>query len=136
MNESKTSITHLRVRYAETDQMGVVYHANYLIWFEVARVEWCRQRGIIYRDLEQQQGLFMAVAEARCRYCHPAYYDDQIMIQTQLIRLRSRSLTFAYKVIRATDGALLAEGETVHIFLNQQRRPASLPREMIAQMQG
>lgn len=136
MNASKTTITHLRVRYAETDQMGVVYHANYLIWFEVARVEWCRQRGINYRDLEQQQGLFMAVAEARCRYCHPAYYDDQIIISTQLTRLRSRSLTFAYKAIRATDGTLLAEGETVHIFLNRQRRPTAMPPELIAQMQA
>lgn len=128
--------TRLRVRYAETDQMGVVYHAHYFVWFEVGRVEYCRRRGVVYRDLEQQAGLYMAVSEARCRYLHPARYDDEIIVRTSLARLRRRSLTFAYQAIRAADGVLLAEGETVHIFLSPDARPRTLPPSVAQALQG
>ncbi|MBI3951589.1 MAG: acyl-CoA thioesterase [Acidobacteria bacterium] len=128
--------SRLRVRYAETDQMRVVYHANYFVWFEVGRVEYCRQRGVSYRDLEQQQGLYMAVSEARCRFLTPAQYDDEIIIRTRLSQMRRRSLTFSYEAIRAIDGAVLAEGETVHIFLNANRRPRTLPAEVARTLQG
>ncbi len=130
------SESRLRVRYAETDQMGVVYHANYFIWFEVGRVDYCRHRGINYRDLERTQGLYMAVSEAQCRFLIPAQYDDDIIIRTRLGRLRSRSLTFTYQVIRAADGTVLAEGETVHIFLNADLRPRSLPSQIAGLLQG
>ncbi|RMG49320.1 MAG: acyl-CoA thioesterase [Acidobacteria bacterium] len=121
--------TRLRVRYAETDQMGIVYHANFLIWFEVGRVDYCRRHGLDYHELEQQQGLFLAVSEARCRYIRPARFDEEIIVQTSLKRLRRRSLTFAYRVLRVADGAVLAEGETVHIVVNRNGRPRSLPAQ-------
>jgi acyl-CoA thioester hydrolase len=126
----------VRVRYAETDQMGVAYHANYLVWFEVGRTDYCFKRGIRYRDLEQDEGIYMAVGEARCRFISPATYDDEVIIRTRLCRLRSRSLTFAYQAIRASDGKLLAEGETVHIFLNARMRPVSLPQRVAQSLQG
>jgi acyl-CoA thioester hydrolase len=128
--------TRLRVRYAETDQMGVVYHANYFVWFEVGRVEYCRQRGVVYRELEQHEGLYMIVSEARCRYIRPARYDDEIIVRTSLGRLRRRSLTFTYQAIRAGDGVLLAEGETVHIFLSPEARPRTLPPSVARSLQG
>jgi len=135
-DKTSYSETRLRVRYAETDQMGVVYHANYFVWFEVGRVEYCRQRGISYRDLEQQQAVYMAVSEARCRFISPARYDDEIIVRTSLGRLRRRSLTFNYDVIRAADDVLLAEGETVHIFLNSDSRPRTLPPHVARSLQG
>jgi acyl-CoA thioester hydrolase len=119
----------IRVRYAETDQMGVVYHSHYLIWFEVGRTEFCRQRGFAYRDMEREDGLCIIVAEVRCRYHAPARYDDEIEILTRLVSMRRRVITFRYEVRRAADSELLAEGETVHVITDLSGRPRALPEK-------
>ncbi|HZT39354.1 MAG TPA: thioesterase family protein [Bryobacteraceae bacterium] len=115
-----------RVRYAETDQMGVVYYANYLIWMELGRVEYCRQAGIRYRDMEAEDGILLAVAEAHCRYLHPARYDDEIVVQTHISKAHARMIVFEY-AIRRGDGQLLARGETKHIFCGRDFQPCRLP---------
>src|SRR5437868_11060829 len=90
--------THLRVRYAETDQMGVVYYANYLIWMEVGRVEYCRAAGLSYRDMERDDDILLAVAEAKCRYISPARYDDEVVVRTSISQAHPRMLTFRYEM--------------------------------------
>ena len=117
----------IRVRYADTDQMGVAYYANYLVWFEVGRTDFCRQRGFAYRDMEKQDGLCIIVAEVRCRYHAPARYDDEIEVFTRLSAMRRRVITFEYEVRRQNDGDLLAEGETVHVITDMSGRPRALP---------
>jgi len=117
----------IRVRYAETDQMGVVYHANYLIWFEVSRTDFCRQKGFAYRDMEKVDGLCIIVAEVRCRYHAPARYDDEIEVRTRLSSMRRRVITFEYELRRKADDTLLAEGETVHVITDMSGRPRALP---------
>lgn len=107
--------TRLRVRYVETDQMGVVYHSNFLIWFEVGRVELLRQLGFTYKDMEREDGCYIAVVDARCRYKAPARYDDQILVRTHLKNVRDSLIHFGYEIVRESDGTLLAEGETTHI---------------------
>ena len=92
------SVTRIRARYSETDQMGVVYHANYLIWMEVARVDYCRSAGFRYRDLEGEHGILLAVTEVDCRYLSPARYDDEVEIVTSLTRVNYRALTFGYEM--------------------------------------
>ena len=119
--------TRFRVRYAETDQMGVVYYANYFIWFEIGRTDFCRQHGFAYREMEQQDGLYIIVAEARCRYKAPARYDDEISVRTCLRAMRRRVLVFGYEVYREINDELLAEGETVHVITDRDGRPRSLP---------
>jgi acyl-CoA thioester hydrolase len=119
--------TTFRVRYAETDQMGVVYYANYFIWFEVGRTDFCRQRGFAYRDMEEQDGLYIIVAEARCRYKAPARYDDEVEVRTYLKDVRKRVLVFGYEIYRVASDELLAEGETVHVITNREGRPRPLP---------
>lgn len=121
------SETRLRVRYAETDQAGVVYHSNYLIWFEVGRVELCRDHGFNYRDMEREEDALLPVTEARIRYRNPAVYDDEIIIRTRVVSVRSRAITFAYQVVRADDRTLLAEGETDHIVMNREGRARTFP---------
>jgi len=121
------SQTRLRVRYAETDQAGIVYHSNYLVWFEVGRVELCRDYGFNYRDLERQEDAIMSVTEARVKYRQPARYDDELIIHTRLAELRSRALKFLYEVRRLPDDALLAEGETAHIMITATGRVRSIP---------
>ncbi|HZP24838.1 MAG TPA: thioesterase family protein [Terriglobales bacterium] len=121
--------TRLRVRYAETDQMGVVYHSNYIIWFEVGRVEMLRELGYTYRDMEHQDGTNLAVVEARCRFKAPAMYDDVVMIRTRLVNVRDSLLHFTYEVLRDQDGALLAEGETIHIVVDADFKRMSLPEK-------
>lgn len=111
---SKTSV---RVRYAETDKMGIVYHSNYLIWFEVGRSELFRELDLPYTEFEQQ-GLGLAVVEANCRYRKPTYYDDQLTVVTEIVKISSRSISFSYVVYR--DELIVAEGKTVHVFLNQE----------------
>ena len=119
----------LRVRYAETDQMGVVYHANYLVWMEIGRVELVRSRGINYKDLEQTEGLFLAVVDVNCRYLRPARYDQEITVGTEVVNSNARTVEFAYS-IRAADGnKLLAQGRTRHIWVNRDMRPARLPEQ-------
>lgn len=117
----------LQVRYAETDQMGVVYYANYLVWFEIGRTEFCRQNGFAYREMEEQEGLYIMVAEVRCRYKTPARYDDELTIRTRLKAMRRRVLIFGYEVYRPATDELLAEGETVHVITDFDGHPRSLP---------
>jgi len=112
----------LRVRYAETDKMGVVYHANYLIWFEIGRTEFCRARGFSYRDMEENENSFLVVAESYCRYKAPAYYDDELVVRTHITELRRRSLRFGYEIIRVPDGTVIAEGETGHVVTDANGR--------------
>jgi acyl-CoA thioester hydrolase len=112
--------TKLRVRYAETDQMGVVYHSNFIVWFEVGRVELLRQLGFRYRDMERDTDCHIAVADVRCRYKAPARYDDEIIVRTRLKNMRESLLHFQYEIVRAEDGLLLAEGETTHVVVNSE----------------
>jgi acyl-CoA thioester hydrolase len=121
------SETRLRVRYAETDQAGVVYHSHYLIWFEVGRVELCRDHGFNYRDMEKDEDAYLPVTELSVKYRIPAKYDDEILIRTRVVGLRSRAIGFAYQVVRAGDGALLAEGETHHIVMNSRGKARAFP---------
>ena len=121
--------TTIRVRYAETDQMGVVYHSNYFVWFEVGRVELFRQMGFNYRDLEESEQCYMAVVEARCRFKAPARYDDEVRIRTSLKHIRNSYIQFGYEALRASDGALLAEGETMHIVTDAQMKQRALPEK-------
>jgi len=119
--------TRLRVRYAETDQMGIVYHSNHLIWFEIGRVELMRQLGFTYRDMERDDGRFIAVAEVKCRYRAPVRYDDEVVVRTRLKTVRDSVVNFSYELVRADNGALLAEGETTHIVTDAQMKVAALP---------
>ena len=121
--------TRLRVRYAETDQMGVVYHSNHLIWFEVGRVEWMRQMGFSYRDLERDEGRFIAVAEVKCRYRAPVFYDEEVVVRTWVKTVREKVIVFCYELVRGDDGKLLAEGETTHIVTDAQMKVAALPEK-------
>ena len=123
--------TRLRVRYAETDQMGVVYHSNHLIWFEVGRVELMRQMGFLYRDMEREEGRFIAVAEARCRYRAPVYYDEEVVVRTRLKSVRPSVIVFSYDLVRAEDGKLLATGETTHVVTNAQMKIVPLPEKYL-----
>jgi len=127
-----TNETRLRVRYAETDQMGVVYHSNHLIWFEVGRVEWMRQMGFSYRDMERDDGRFIAVAEATCRYRAPIFYDQEVVVRTRLKSVRESVVVFSYQLVLADDGALLAEGETTHIVTDSNMKVAALPEKYLA----
>ena len=119
--------TRIRVRYAETDQMGVVYHANHFIWFEVGRVEFLRQVGFSYKDMEQHDNCFIAVVDARCRYKAPALYDDEVIVRTRLKNIRESVIHFGYELVRASDGAVLAEGETTHIVADSNMQKTTLP---------
>ncbi len=132
--EHQWSETRVRVRYAETDQAGVVYHANYLIWFEVGRVELCRAHGFNYADMEREADAYLPVTEVRVRYRIPAKYDDIILLRTRTTEIRSRAITFAYEVYREADKALLAEGETQHIVMNQAGHARSFPAEYAAKL--
>jgi acyl-CoA thioester hydrolase len=117
--------TTLRVRYAETDQMAVVYHSNYLIWFEVGRVELLRQLGFSYLEMETD-GMNLPVVEVKCRYKHPARYDDELTIRTRLAQMRESLLRFHYEVLRKSDGLLLAEGESVHVVVGRDLKRTHL----------
>jgi acyl-CoA thioester hydrolase len=119
--------TVVDVRYAETDQMGVVYYANYLVWFEVGRVAWCRAHGFHYRDLEAQHGRMMVVAEASCRYKAPARYEDDILIRTAVGSATDKVIRFLYEVRNQRTGQLLASGESTHVVTDRDLRPARLP---------
>ncbi len=128
--------TTVRVRYAETDQMSIVYYANYLVWFEIGRVELLRALGLAYSQLEKDHKLILPVIEARCRYRSPARYDDEILIETRPAMLRGSVLKFAYRILRnGTDGEepqLLAEGETVHVVCDGDLNKQPLPHDYAA----
>jgi len=117
----------LRVRYAETDQMGVAYYANYLVWMEVGRVEYCRAVGFRYREMEAADGILLAVVEAHCRYLHPARYDDEFVVDTWIEQATPRMVRFGYEMRLADGGRRLATGETKHIFCARDMKPARLP---------
>jgi acyl-CoA thioester hydrolase len=123
--------TQVRVRYAETDQMGIVYYANYLVWFEIGRVELLRSLGLAYSQLEKEHECILPVVEASCRYRAPARYDDEILIETRPALLRGAVIKFAYRILRkAAEGeqpTLLAEGETVHVVCDDKLNKKSLP---------
>jgi len=124
---STTSETRIRVRYAETDQMGVVYYANYIVWMEVGRVELCRACGFRYRDMEEQDGVLLAVAETNCRYLSPARFDDEVTVKAWIEKADRRMVRFGYEMRK--DETVLATGYTKHIFLNRQFRPTRLPEK-------
>ncbi|HEY6413703.1 MAG TPA: thioesterase family protein [Edaphobacter sp.] len=121
--------TRVRVRYAETDQMGVVYHANYLVWFEVGRVEYIRQLGLDYKSMEREEGCGIAVADVSARFKSPAQYDDELVIQTRLLAARGAVIRFGYRIVRAADHLLLCEGETVHIVVGKDMKRRTLPKK-------
>ena len=123
--------TRIRVRYAETDQMGVVYHTNHFVWFEVGRVELLRQLGFRYKDMEREDDCFIAVVDARCRYKAPVHYDDEVIVRTYLKHVREKMLHFGYELRSAETGELLAEGETTHIVANSKMKPRALPEKFI-----
>jgi acyl-CoA thioester hydrolase len=120
------SEARVRVRYAETDQMGVVYHSNYLIWFEVGRVEHIRQLGLNYKQMEEE-GCGIAVVDVHVRYKAPARYDDELTIETRLLAARGAVVKFGYRILRITDGLLLCEGETMHVVVGLDMKKRSLP---------
>jgi acyl-CoA thioester hydrolase len=126
---------HVRVRYAETDQMGIVYYANYLVWFEIGRVELLRSLGLAYSQLEKEHECILPVVEASCRYRSPARYDDEILIETRPALLRGSVLKFAYRIFRngaaSGENTLLAEGETVHVVCDDQLNKKPLPEHYV-----
>ncbi len=128
MNAASCEV-RLRVRYAETDQMGVVYHANHLVWFEVGRVELLRQLGFSYRDMEEQDKCFIAVVDVRCRYKAPARYDDEIIVRTHLKNARESLVHFGYELVRVSDGLLLGEGETTHVVTDAEMKKRTIPEK-------
>jgi acyl-CoA thioester hydrolase len=123
----------LRVRYAETDQMNVVYYANYLVWFEIGRVELLRSLGLAYSEMEIEHKLVLPVVEATCRYRSPARYDDEILVETRPAMLRGSVLKFAYRIMRkrgeGMNPELLAEGETVHVVCDEKFKRQPLPEQ-------
>lgn len=120
--------TRVRVRYAETDQMGVVYHANYLVWFEVGRVEFIRQLGLDYKSMEQDDGCGIAVVQVEARYRAPARYDDELVIETRLLAARGPVVRFGYRILRASDKTLLCEGESGHVVVGKDMKRTKLPQ--------
>ncbi len=130
MTDRRTEIT---VRYAETDAQGIVHHANYLVWFEEGRSDYLRQQGFCYSELEKA-GYYVVVAEAEVRYRAPAFYEDRLIVETTLCRLRRKFLEFRYRIFGPQD-ELLVEGRTRHMVLGPDRRPANLPPEFIERLQ-
>jgi acyl-CoA thioester hydrolase len=126
---SKGSVSRLRVRYAETDQMGVAWHGNYFAWFEVGRTDLLRERGMSYRELEQQD-LYLPVIEARAAYARPARYDDALLIETRIASHSGARVAFEYEVRREADEAPLATGFTAHAAVDGRGKPRRLPAEL------
>jgi acyl-CoA thioester hydrolase len=132
---SQAHTVSIRVRYAETDQMGVVYYANHFVWFEIGRVELMRTLGFDYREIEEQAQCFLPVVEANCRYKAPARYDDLLTLETRVLNLRTSMIRFGYRLLRDTADAgpvLLAEGETVHVVVDRAMQRAVLPERFAA----
>jgi acyl-CoA thioester hydrolase len=116
----------VRVRYAETDQMGVAYYANHLVWFELGRTEFIRRRGYTYRQLEQQEDCYFIVGEARCRYHAPARYDEELTVRTRLKEARSRIVIFTYEILGPAN-CKVATGETTLVITDRNGKPRKLP---------
>jgi len=119
----------VRVRYAETDQMGVVYHANYLVWFEVGRVDFIRAAELNYADMEREDGAMIAVVEAKARYKAPARYDEELVVRTRLGAVRGSIVRFLYTVVRLSDGVELCSGETVHMVVGRDMKRRAMPEK-------
>ena len=119
--------TTVNVRYAETDQMGIVYYANYLVWFEVGRVAWCKAKGFHYAEMESTDKRYLMVAEASCRYKAPAQFEEDIIIKTGLAKATDRTIHYRYEILKKSTGQLLATGETTHVIVDLNFRPARLP---------
>ncbi len=119
----------VRVRYAETDQMGVVYHSNYLIWYEVGRVELMRSLGFDYKQMEIQDDTFIVVADVHCRYHHPARYDELLTVRTRILEAKTRTLKFGYELLRQSDNKLLATGHTIHVACNRAGHVTHFPEK-------
>jgi acyl-CoA thioester hydrolase len=128
--------TRLRVRYAETDKMGVVYHSNFVIWFEVGRVELLRQLGFQYKEMESEDNCHIPVVDLRVRYKAPAQYDDEIVVRTQIKNVRSSLLHFSYEIFRESDRMLLATGETMHIIVDDKLERTALPEKYMQAFNG
>ena len=124
-----THETRFRVRYAETDQMGVVYYSNYLIWMELGRAEYFRATGGRYKDMEANDGILLAVVDAHCRYLYPARYDEEIAVTTSIAIANRRMVQFRYEIRDPLLDRMLAHGETKHIFLNREMKPVKLPEK-------
>lgn len=118
-------ITEIRVRYNETDRMGIVYHANYYVWFEIGRTEFMKDIGINYRSLEEG-GILLPLVETHCYYKLPAKYDDVVLIKTKLSEFKGIRISFEYEIIRKCDNALLAVGKTVQAFVNSELKPVNI----------
>lgn len=125
--QASYSESKIRVRYAETDAMGIVYHSNYYVWFEVGRGDFMRQFDTSYKQMEEM-GVLLPVVETFCRYKSPAYYDDLLIVRTQVKELSPVKVRFLYQVIREADDMLLAEGETLHAFTGKSRKPVNLKK--------
>jgi acyl-CoA thioester hydrolase len=123
------TVSELRVRYAETDQMGVVYHANYLVWCEIGRTDYIRRAGRSYAELEQD-GVMLAVSDATMRFHASARYDDAIAVHTSLSHVGSRGMTFAYRIVKQEGGALLVSATTSLVSISREGRLTALPREV------
>ena len=135
MTNVRESSTELRVRYAETDQMGVVYHTNYLIWCEIARTDLIRTLGASYRELEDR-GIRLAVSEASIRYIAAARYDDRIRVDTRLTRVTSRTMVFDYTILNADSLQRLATASTTLISLDPSNRVSALPADVRRALAG
>jgi acyl-CoA thioester hydrolase len=136
---SQAHTVSIRVRYAETDQMGVVYYANHFVWFEIGRVELMRTLGFDYREIEEQAQCFLPVVEANCRYKAPARYDDLLTLETRVLNQRTSMIRFGYRLLRDTPDAgpvLLAEGETVHVVVDRAMQRAVLPERFAAALRS
>ena len=135
MNDVMHAEGRVRVRYAETDQMGVVYHANYLVWFEVGRVEVLRNLGFSYKQMEAD-GFLIAVVEVTARYRAPARFDDELAIRTRVSAMRGPIFKFSYQIVRVADETLLCEGETMHLVVDCEMRKATLPERYTTAFRG
>jgi len=125
----------VRVRYAETDQMGVAYYGSYVVWFEVGRSAYCRAKGFSYRELEEM-GYRLVVVDLRARYKGSAKYDDLIVVRTQLKDLKNRMLTFAYRILKKDNNELIVQGETRHLCLNKRGNPGSMPEKFLNRLKS
>ena len=125
--ERNTHEVRLRVRYAETDKMGVVYHSNFFVWMEIGRVELMRNLGFDYKQMELEDDCHLPVVDARCRYKSPVYYDEEVIVRTELRHIRQSLMRFGYEIVRQSDGTLVAEGETTHIVVNARMEKRQLP---------
>jgi acyl-CoA thioester hydrolase len=136
MGEGRRVIeTEVRVRYAETDAQGMVYYANYFVWFEVARMSYLRTIGYDYASLERD-GLGFVIAEATCRYHAPAHFDEELLVRTSVGEVRNRSFVFEYEVLNKESGQLLATGSTVQVFIDEEGRPREIPPKLRAILEG